>query len=196
MFVSLWDCLPFSPSHSLIYPCPLPFKFLVFFFFISCCCIYVCICTYIYIPKYNLLKSCSVLLVCVFSGLTVWHWTINGCAPPWGGPPPAPSCPQLPIVLCVGLRPNGIIPIQFGTSIVSDFSALVWEVMLVRLYRHCFWCYWEIQPHSKVPFPLTLLIFQSLLLQCSLSLNAGMLCRFFHRDWALRLSILFGCGFL
>lgn len=108
---------PFTLSHI---PLSTLLQILGLFFFISCCCLYVCICTYIYIPKNNLLKSCTVLLVCMFSGLTVWHWTINGCAPPRGGPLPAPSCPQLPIVLCVGLRPNGSIPIQFGMSIVSD----------------------------------------------------------------------------
>ena len=122
--VSLWDCnlITFLPSlsslhlfHSLL--STFPSNSWPLFSLMVIACMYVFAYTYIFL---NITYwSHIMLLVRMISGLTVWHWATNWCALPRGGPP-APSFPQLPIDLCVGLRPSGIIPIQFGVCIVSN----------------------------------------------------------------------------
>ena len=56
------------------------------------------------------------LLVCNFSGFTIWNYITNRCALPWGRL-------FLPILaflscLCVVLRPRGLSPIRLGMYIV------------------------------------------------------------------------------
>lgn len=59
------------------------------------------------------------LPVCMFSGLTIWQWTTNRCALPWGGSPtlPTPNFTQLPVILWVELRAPGLVSIEFGMFI-------------------------------------------------------------------------------
>lgn len=54
------------------------FKFMASLF-INCCYKHLCACIYIYIPKYHL-HSCIVLLVRMFSGLTVLVWMLHQCS--------------------------------------------------------------------------------------------------------------------
>lgn len=59
---------------------------------------------------------CSVLimlLMCMCSGLTVWHWTPAVCFSLGKATSPAFSMFQLLMVLCVVLTPCGIVPVQF-----------------------------------------------------------------------------------
>lgn len=46
---------------------------------------HMCIFTYISISKY-VCSVCRLLPICMFSGMTVWHWTTVWCALPWGRP--------------------------------------------------------------------------------------------------------------
>lgn len=67
---------------------------------------------------------CSVyimLLVGVFSGLTMWYWMLSRCAPPWGRPPlPLPALLSC-LLFCVALRPPGIFhfTMSLGATLVQ-----------------------------------------------------------------------------
>lgn len=46
--------------------------------------------------------------------LAIWYWMTSCHAVPWEGPPlQLPVFFQLPVVVCVGLRPCGLFSIQF-----------------------------------------------------------------------------------
>lgn len=124
---------PFQPSHI---PFPLYFKFMTSFFqlLLQACLhlhntnidirmyIYTYIqYTHIYVCMYKCLNvACSVyitLIVCLFSGLTIWHWQPACVLFPGEGPSRTPSFFQLPLVLCVGWEPWGLLPVQSGMSI-------------------------------------------------------------------------------
>lgn len=53
------------------------------------------------------------LFVHMLLGLTIWPWKPTVLL--WGSPPtsPTPSVPPLPVVLCVGFRPHGLVPVPF-----------------------------------------------------------------------------------
>lgn len=79
--------------------------------------------TFTYIPKHNLLSLC-LLLVRMFSGLAIWHWTAHWCALPGGGPLATASFPWWPVVLCGGLRPHGLsLPSLACLLLSSSFSS-------------------------------------------------------------------------
>lgn len=84
-------CTPFcSPSNLWVLP-------------INSYCVQICIC---YTCGFlNRTYWVSVLLICVFSWLIIWHWTTVGVLFLGRTTAPAPSFPQLPIDLRVRLRP-------------------------------------------------------------------------------------------
>lgn len=60
----------------------------------------------------------------MFSKLTLWHWTSNWCGLPWRGAPLLlPYHTQLPVVVCIGMRPHGLISIQSDTFLSVLFSS-------------------------------------------------------------------------
>lgn len=50
------------------------------------------------------------LLACMFSTLTIWHWVLVGSLGMIASP--VPSFPQWPTVLCVELRLYGLFPVH------------------------------------------------------------------------------------
>lgn len=75
-------------------------------------------CNYVYIYTYILLNIiCSVyiiLLVCIFSGPTIWYWVSNWCALLWRRVISSIlRISYLPTVLCGRLRPGGLSPTHF-----------------------------------------------------------------------------------
>lgn len=77
---------PFPSSNPLIYS-TFHFKFTASFL-INC---YTFSCLYVFIHTYISLNiTCwihIVLFVCIYSGMTIWHWTIGCCGCPWEGLP-------------------------------------------------------------------------------------------------------------
>lgn len=97
---------------------------------------------------------CTTLLVCIFLELTIGYWIINWCACPWGRFSPAPSFAQLPVVICVGLRPQGLCTIHCGMFIFDILVQLIFVVL-------CLWdfigLFYDItQSHSKLSDPVVL----------------------------------------
>lgn len=120
-FVCFWHCnliiflpfffslqtLPYIPPRSLSNLWS-PYSLIII------ACIYVISHTYLFL---NITFSAHVLLlVCVFLGLTIWNCTNQWLALPQKSTSPAPHCPQLPVILCVGLRPHGLCPVHFSMS--------------------------------------------------------------------------------
>lgn len=71
---------------------------------------YMCIC--MYIPKYNV-PCPHGILVCTFSGLTIWHGTASWCVLSCGRPHPLlPAFLHLLIVLCGGSKPYEFLHIH------------------------------------------------------------------------------------
>lgn len=109
-------------------------------------CLLVLLCIYTYSPKCNLFSP--MLLVCMFSGLTICHWTTNACALLGKIISPTPSSTQFPVVLYVGQRPHGLYPIHFsmalfgvilvqltfGRSCWPDFMGVAFDV--TRRHNH------------------------------------------------------------
>lgn len=107
----------------------------------------------------------------MFSGLTIWYQISGWCAFTWGILLLLLSAYlHLPVVLCVRLRPRGRSRATSAHLLLFLISSSL-EVVLVRLYRCSSWHSWTMQPHSKLPDPLTLTIFLLPLLKCSLSLT-------------------------
>lgn len=55
------------------------------------------------------------LLVCVFSGMTIWHRTTNWYTLPWGGPP----LPFLAFLSCVQFSVQGRTLVTFSPSTLA-----------------------------------------------------------------------------
>lgn len=72
---------------------------------------------YIQISKYNKLNLYNVTYTYVFRAELLALDKQSMCLPLERAVSPAPAIPRLPKVLCVGLRPPGLFPIQFGMSI-------------------------------------------------------------------------------
>lgn len=61
------------------------------------------------------------LFVCLCSGMSIWHWTINWCALCWEDYlAPSFSVPWLLVVICVGWRPVGFSLVSLAGSLVSS----------------------------------------------------------------------------
>lgn len=115
--------IPFLlPKHPIVLSV-LSFKFIAYSSLIVIACINLSVYTHIFL---NVTFSVDMLLICVFSGLNTCNWTTNMGKTPF----PSPSFPQLPIVSCVGSRPQGLFPIHFGTCIGVIFV----QVTIVLLY--------------------------------------------------------------
>lgn len=63
-------------------------------------------------------------------------------------------------------------------------SVQVCAIISVRLYICSFWNYKDIQSYIKLPHPLSLILVQYLLHQCSLNVRSWMFCSYLHLDWA------------
>lgn len=101
-------------------------------------CYYTCIRRYINILKYDLLSLYKVLL-CVFSGLTIWHWVTNWYALPWVSPFLLLSAFLSCLHLFVGLSLCGCFMFALACLLLLSCSAHVEAVMLVRCYGCSFW---------------------------------------------------------
>jgi hypothetical protein len=141
-----------------------------------------------YVTKHNLWSLYNVY-VCMFSGLTVWHWTNYWCA--------LPRVTQLPVVLCVSLRPHVSVPIQFGMFVGVIFVQLTfvwscwWDIMYTAsdvIRRHGF--------TSKFFVLWLLKLFLALFCNVPWALGEGGFSRCIHWHWAPQLCILIGCSFL
>lgn len=129
VYFIFWNCnyiispFPFLPW---LPPCTVPSlsQMADLFFFFNYCW---CVCVWereLY--KYNLLSPVR-LVVCVFSGLTVWYQIVSWCAPPGG-------IPVLSIFLSFALRPHEL---PFHVSISIGFipsQFLFRQAVLVRLH--------------------------------------------------------------
>ena len=99
---------------------PLPsFKFMASFFhdLLVCVCVGVCVCVCMY-------ETCSIVLfVYMPSRLTIWYyWMASWCALPQSRLSLAPSIPQVPIVICIGLRIHGLSLSTFKCLLVFIFT--------------------------------------------------------------------------
>lgn len=137
--VYFWDFnLTFLPFLFTVQPPPI-YSFQLHFklmasSFINYYCMHICICVYMYICKHTyhihiyiflIITYCAhvMLLMRMFSGLTVWYWTTNWSALSWKRLFPS-NFPQWPIAHCIGLRPNGFYLILFGKALwVFFFSS-------------------------------------------------------------------------
>lgn len=115
-------------SFSILHPNPPTYPsllstFIVFFSLIVIRCIYVykCIYIYIYIPRYNLFRPYTVTCLYVLSADRLPLDSQFVCSSPGKTTFLAHSFPKLHIVLCVGLRPNGLFPVQFGMLIGVNY---------------------------------------------------------------------------
>lgn len=101
--------------------------------FIHCCCI-----QYTYILKYYCSFLLIVLFTCVFRTdhltLNNWMW----CFAIGKTSSPFPSVSQLPAILCLSVRPLGLLPFHFGMP-TDVLGQLMLEIMFVRLYKCSFW---------------------------------------------------------
>lgn len=103
------------PASKLSYiPSRMFFNFMASFF-ISCYCTHIYVDIYIYILDTAYLVHIT-LLVCLFSGLMIWHQTTDWFALPWGEPHlPLPALLSFLQCVCVELRcPIDFFPIEFG----------------------------------------------------------------------------------
>lgn len=148
-----------------------------------------CIFTYIRISTY-VCSVCRRLPICMFSGMTVWHWTTVWCARPWGGPPL-----PLPAFVCVG----------WGFRSFSSPSMSV-DVILAQLtFRQS--CWWDFagvasantRRHSFTANSLICCFLESFCLlfqSMPWTLGGGVLCRCAYWNGAPQLCMEIGCGFL
>jgi hypothetical protein len=96
------------------------------------------------------------LLLCLFSGLTVWHWTANCCASPWGR-----------LSLCISallsyleffVKTWDLLGFSLSTlacPLSSLFSSCLGS-HLGETFRCSLFCYEETQSHRKLPDHLLL----------------------------------------
>ena len=134
---------PFLPPHSSYTPLYSPSNTWPIFSLIIIACM--CVCTYLYTHRYIFLSmTCSVgtvLLVCIFSGLTIGHWIASWCAFLWRRPP---LLSQLSSVACSFFLCRVEALWAFPSSLwhvhwCHPCSAHVWAVIFVRLYGCNFW---------------------------------------------------------
>ena len=124
----------------------------------------------------------------MLSGLTIWYWIIKWCALP------TPSIPQLPVVLCIGLRPHGLSPVNL-------VHLLLMPLFILLLRQSCMWDFMGVASDfprrhnlTENSVPLSLKTFCPL---CFLSPGyRSFFCRYMHFRWAPLLCILIVCGFL
>lgn len=95
----------------------------------------------------SLYITCSVrtrLPVCMFSGMSIWHWTSNWCALPWG---------RLLLLLPVYLRSHhtlcwieaiwAVPPPLWHIHWCLPYSAHMWVIMSLELSMYSFWLSYE-----------------------------------------------------
>lgn len=136
VFFYFWGCnliATFLPSHScskpFLIPLPDSFKFMISFF-INCYCMHVYICLYIHIAKQNLQSSHNATCMYIFRSDHLILDNLLVCSSLGKTTSPAPRIAQLPIVICVGLRPHGLFP----------FYGMFVSIILVQLMF--MWSYW------------------------------------------------------
>lgn len=59
---------------------------------------------------------------------------------------------ELPVVVRAGLEPYKLYSIQYFMFVGHSCSALVWTVMLVKVYRHRYVCYQKVQSTNGLLF--------------------------------------------
>ena len=108
------------------------------------------------------------VLMCVFSRLTIWHWTTNWCTFPWERPPLL-----LPAFLgCAELEPVGFPLSSLTCSLESSLLSSHWSSHVGE--TECsFWSYQESQSHSMFADLLPLPLFLHPLSLYFLSLSCG-----------------------
>ena len=110
--------LPFPSSKASNYSSFLSIKPMDLISFIIIAFIYVYVYTHTFL---NITCSgCIVISTCMFSMLIIWHWPTS-CARLLVWPFLTRWYPQLPLVLCIWLRPPEIFSIHFGGYIASVF---------------------------------------------------------------------------
>lgn len=106
---------PFLPPNTPVYCSLVSFK-LMTSFSINCYFMHISICVYIYIPKYNLYNVYDI--ICMFTGLAIWHWKKKWGTHLWERPLLLlPVNFQFTIVFSVVFRPPDLFSVQFNIFI-------------------------------------------------------------------------------
>lgn len=130
-----------------------------------------------------------ILLLYIFSGLTIFGTgQIISVFVLRKTTSLSPSFYQLPIVLCIGLRPCGQFPIQFSISV---------GVILVQpMFRQLYWCGLigvtsdVTRRHNCTLYSMILWLFHNV----PWALSVGLFCEYIHADGVSQLILT--CGFL